>query len=313
MIFTAALLLIITITIIFALSFYLCRKVIKPVVTPYDETFKLELELKRFTIDYYNSLPKEEIFIESPKGYKIHSIWVPLAGSKKTVILLHGFTYTLYGSVKYVEFFQNRGFNVLMPDSRYHGKSGGSNITFGYYEKYDVKTWIDMVIEKTGTPECIGIHAESMGASIAIQHASIDNRVSFYITDSIFSDMEDALAHRLKTDYHLPRFPFIPVASIISRLHGAMFFKDISPEKIIPSLNVPLFFIHGSSDTYVPPYMSKRLYDKKKNNKKIWIAPDAEHTMSYIEHKEEYEKQMDEFLTFYSDSFNSKTHDKSTD
>lgn len=297
MIFTAALLLTLTITIIFALSFYLCRKVIKPAVTPYDETFKMELELNRFTIDYYNSLPKEEIFIESPNGYKLHGIWVPLSGSKKTVILLHGFTYTLWGSVKYVEFFRNRGFNVLMPDSRYHGKSGGNNITFGLYEKYDVKTWIDMIIEKTGTPECIGIHAESMGASIAIQHASIDSRVSFYITDSIFSDMEDALSNRLKADYHLPPFPFIPVASLISRLHGAMYFKDISPEKIIPLLDVPVLFIHGSSDTYVPPVMSQLLYNKKKTNKKIWIAKGAEHSMSYIEHKEEYEKQMDEFLS----------------
>ena len=103
----AAALLIMTTTVITALSFYLCRKVIKPDVTPYDETFKMELELNRFTISYYNSLPKEEIFIESPNGYKIHSIWVPLTGSKKTVILLHGFTYTLYGSVKYVEFFRN--------------------------------------------------------------------------------------------------------------------------------------------------------------------------------------------------------------
>jgi fermentation-respiration switch protein FrsA (DUF1100 family) len=308
MIFTAAALLIIFIIIIFALPFYLCRKVIKPVVTDYDETFEMELELKRFTIEYYNSLPKEEIFIESPNGYKLHGIWVPLSGSKKTVILLHGFTYTLFGSVKYVEFFRKKGFNLLMPDSRYHGKSGGNNITFGLYEKYDVKAWIDMVIEKTGTPECIGIHAESMGASIAIQHASIDSRVSFYITDSIFSDMEDALAHRLKADYHLPPFPFIPAASLISRLHGAMHFRDISPEKIIPSLNVPVFFIHGSGDTYVPPAMSQLLYNKKKNNKKLWIAKGAEHSMSYVDHKEEYEKQMDEFLTFYSNSFNSKAH-----
>lgn len=309
----AAVLLSATTAVIFSISFYLCRKVIKPDVTPYDETFEMELELNRFTLSYYNSLPKEEIFLESPNGYKIHSIWVPLDGARKTVILLHGFTYTLYGSVKYVEFFRNRGFNVLMPDSRFHGKSGGNNITFGFYEKYDVKTWVDMIIEKTGTPECLGIHAESMGASIAMQHASIDNRASFYITDSIFSDMQDALAHRLKEDYHLPRFPFIPFASLISRLLGAMFFSDISPEKIIPALTVPVFFIHGSADTYVPSYMSQRLFDKKKNNRKIWIAPGAEHTMSYIDHKEEYEKLMDEFLTFYCNGFNSKTHYNGSD
>jgi fermentation-respiration switch protein FrsA (DUF1100 family) len=141
-----------------------------------------------------------------------------------------------------------------------------------------------------------------------MQHASIDRRVSFYITDSIFSDMEDALAHRLEEDYHLPRFPLIPVASLISRLHGAMFFKDISPEKIIPDLDVPVLFIHGSCDSHIPPYMPQRLYDKKKNNKKIWIAPDSEHSMSYIDHRVEYEKQMNNFLAFYCNGFNSKAH-----
>jgi hypothetical protein len=37
----AASLIILSIAIIFSLSFYLCRKVIKPVVTHYDETFKM--------------------------------------------------------------------------------------------------------------------------------------------------------------------------------------------------------------------------------------------------------------------------------
>jgi fermentation-respiration switch protein FrsA (DUF1100 family) len=105
----------------------------------------------------------------------------------------------------------------------------------------------------------------------------------------------------------------MPAAGLISRLHGAMYFRSISPEKIIPDLNVPVFFVHGSADTYVPPYMSQRLYDKKKNNKKIWIAPGSEHSMSYVDHKEDYEKQMNDFLAFHCNCFNSKSHYNGSD
>jgi len=278
-------------------SFYFSRVVIKPKTEDYDETLKIELELERFSKKFFNSLEKEDVFIKSPHGNDLHGLWIPCKSSENTVILLHGFTYTLYGSVKYLNIFRKRGYNVLMPDNRFHGQSGGKNITFGYLEKDDVKAWIDWIVDKTDNNYYIGIHGESMGASVAMQHASIDKRASFYITDSMFSDMEDALAFSLKKDYKLPRFPLLKMAGIMSFIQGGVLFPKISPRKLISELEVPIFFIHGEEDAVIPSYMAEILYNVKKGKKKLWIATGSDHSMSLCIHPEEYEKKVYEFLT----------------
>ena len=55
-------------------------------------------------------LSKQEVWIPSPYGYKLHGIYLPLEGSHKTVVITHGIETTLYASVKYVELFRSIGF-----------------------------------------------------------------------------------------------------------------------------------------------------------------------------------------------------------
>lgn len=278
-----------------AIGYYFSSMVITPNVWDYNETYRNEIKSNRFTEQYYTSLPKEEFFIDSPNGYTLHAMYIP-KGSKKTVIFVHGHTYTLMGDIKYLEIFRSLGFNTLLFDSRFHGKSGGSNTTFGKYEKYDVKACVDWVLQKHGSNSIIGLHGESMGAAICLLYAAIDNRCSFYIVDGAMVDLQELLSYRLKKDFGLPAFPLLHVASVMSRLRGGMLFSEISPLQEVNKIKAPVFFIHGGNDSDIPVEHARRIYNTFSGTKKIWMCPGATHSRSIVVNREEYEKQVKDFL-----------------
>lgn len=269
---------------------------IKPKTFDYEENYNFFVKNGKLIEAVFISLSREEIYFDSPYGYKLHGLFFPVKDSKKTMVFAHGITHSLYGSVKYMEMFLKRGFNVFIYDHRFHGKSGGHNCTFGYYEKYDLKTACDWVFSKIGTDGIIGIHGESLGAATALQNSAIDERISFYIADCPFSDLYKLLAYRLKVEYNLPPFPIMALSSLITKLRCGAFFTDMSPISDISGVKTPIFFIHGKNDSYIPTEMSMEMFNKKPGAKKLYLAPNAGHAEAFWNNKEEYDLQIGEFL-----------------
>ena len=104
---------------------YFALKVVRPKCYSVKETYRKEIETGKMSEAEWLSWEKQEITIPSPFGYELFGIYLPLVGADKTVIIAHGITYTLFGSVKYVNLFRQRGFHVLLYDHRNHGRSGG--------------------------------------------------------------------------------------------------------------------------------------------------------------------------------------------
>lgn len=275
---------------------YLVRIAFNPKTHNYDETYKIEVDNRNISPIFYEGLEKEEVYIDSDYGYKIHGIWFSNGDSDKTIIIVHGYTYTLFGSVKYMEIFLKRGFNVFLYDHRYHGKSGGSNCTFGHYEKDDLKQVIDWLLNEKGKMSVLGTHGESMGAATVLMHAAIDDRVDFVIADCPFKSVWDQFVYRLKVEYKLPAFPILYCTNLFSKFRIDTKFTEIAPIKSVETIKIPIFFIHGDADTYIPKSHSEEMFALKKGEKRLYIAKGAEHARSYSVDKEKYEKEIEEFL-----------------
>ena len=278
-------------------SFFFAAKVIYPKVLSLEETRISEIENKRYDEAEYNQWQRNEFTISSPLGYELACAYFPLEGAQKTIILSHGITWSRYGSIKYMPIFRKRGFNILIYDLRNHGLSGGENTTFGLYEKFDLQILVDWAFQQLDENGIVGTHGESLGAATTLQHAAIDKRISFAIADCPFSDLTELLEHRFKADYHLPVFPLLNLASLICKLLANMYFKSVSPIRDIPAITTPIFWIHGQDDDYVPPIMSKNMYDAKINGvRKIYLAPNTDHAKSQINNPAEYDQQIGAFL-----------------
>ena len=277
-------------------ALYFTFKVISPVTSSYEASLDYELSNNRISKQLLEKYNKQEVEIDSKFGYKLYGWFFECENSLKTVVICHGITCNVISSLKYMELFRKRGYNVLIYDHRNHGRSGGKYTTFGYYEKYDLKSWVDWIYERYGNAAKVGTLGESLGAIVALQNTAIDDRLAFCVADCAASDLFSLLKYRLEVEYHLPAFPLLQVSSFLCWLITGMSYYKVSPIQAIKTVNTPIFFVHGAEDTYIPTKMSKQMYEVKKGLKKIYIAEGAGHATSLITDSTEYEKQLNDFL-----------------
>src|SRR5260370_18320740 len=112
----------------------------------------------------------EEVSVEAQDGITLRAwYFVHTAMTRNTVIVLHGLGDTRRGMSGQAELFLRHGYNVLAPDSRAHGASGGELATFGILEADDVHRWVSWLKDRLPARGCVFGSGVSMGAGIILQ------------------------------------------------------------------------------------------------------------------------------------------------
>ncbi|WP_053367031.1 alpha/beta hydrolase [Bacillus sp. FJAT-27245] len=258
---------------------------------------KREREAGRVIDTEYESLKKRDVRIPSPFGYDLKGILAEPHETNRYVIISHGVTENKFNSIKYMNLFLSRGFNVLIFDHRRHGESGGKTTSYGHYEKFDLKAVVDWLKREIGPGLLLGIHGESMGAATMLLYAGmLEDGADFYIADCPFSDFKEQLAYRLKEEMNLPGGMILPLADLFLRFRDNYSIREVSPISVIDNIKHPILFIHSAKDDFILPSMTEALYSKKKGPKMLFMAESGLHAQSFNENREEYEKAIDEFL-----------------
>jgi uncharacterized protein len=290
--------LLILVLLVLGAGYYFYRVAFFPKRYQPDAVLSMEIKAGKLrNLEEYNAWHREEVVIHSSHGYKLNGLYFPLANSQKTVIFSHGITINHKGSIKYMPVFRALGFNCLIYDLRFHGGSGGPNCTFGYFEKDDLKTLVDWVINRTGKNTVIGTHGESLGAVITLQHASSDERISFAIADCPFSDLRQIFKLSLNRDYHLPDFPLLGLCRWYGKILAGVDFQQVSPISELNKTKTPILFIHGNQDGYIPSCMSTSMYQSRTSGTtRLYLSPGAKHAEAFSSNPAEYQKQVAAFL-----------------
>ncbi len=278
-------------------AFYYQHNVSHPNTRPYEELREYGIENGYYERDFIENLEKELVILTSEHGYDIYGYYID-NNSDKNIILSHGITSNIYGVLKYAKMYLDLGFNIFVYDHRNHGRSGGSNTSFGYYEKDDLETCMTYMRERVGKDKIIGVHGESMGTAIALQHQAKYDSADFVVADCGFSSMNQILSEVTRRENRVPVWYARPLASLVNKIFIGEFFSNISPIECVKEIEKPIFFVHGDSDDYVYPSHSREMFAAKtKGYRKIYFTKGALHAVGIVDDRENYIKEMKEFLS----------------
>jgi len=231
------------------------------------------------------------------KGWFIRS---KIDSARGTVIVLHGIGSSKELMLGFANSLANLGYNSILFDSRAHGQSGGINCTFGYYEKYDVKHYIDESLLRFSDVEPIGIYGTSLGGAIALQTMAIDNRIKCGIIASTFGTLREVVYDYFKLQSHLPLKFISDEALDRSQVITNFPVDSIRPEESAKHILQPVLIVHGAQDRNISINYGRRIFNNIASAEKQWYEiPTGDHNNLGSAGGQQYAVTIEEFLHKY--------------
>jgi len=246
--------------------------------------------------------------MRSTDGLQLWAAILPADGSHRWVICMHGYHDSHESMGVYARRFWEKGWNVILPDQRGHGKSEGDYVGWGYDERLDLVSWINYVVRRDPEAQIV-IHGVSMGAATVLMATGgpLPGQVKAAISDCSYTTVEDEMRHVVLHGLKkLPNLPFpVPMSALFAILRRTVLrrkgfdLRDAAPVKAVARSKTPTLFIHGTEDTLVPDYMMSKLYQAARCPKAFLWVPEAEHALSVGTDPDQYWSAVDTFLSGY--------------
>jgi alpha-beta hydrolase superfamily lysophospholipase len=253
-----------------------------------DLVFRIEPGIAR----WYGGLPagvrELELPLASADGASLHAWWWPAAArGAPTVLYLHGSRWNLTGQLYRIEQLRDFGFSVLAIDYRGFGKSrGGPPSEASVYE--DARVAWERLTRLQPNPAKRYIYGHSLGGAIAIELArrlseapeSRRRPAAGLIVESSFTSLADVAA---------------AITSLRLPLEWLITQKFESIRKIA-EVHIPVLFVHGTADRYIPARFSEELYAAASARKKLLLIEGGSHNSSMRTGSAEYARALHDFF-----------------
>lgn len=299
----------IVILVIFALAYYLIVGAImfKYTFAKRDKNSRagkknLDRQIKKYGIDlcWWDKVKFETVSIQNREKMTLFGHFYDNK-SNKTVIVSHGYGGSYLEMQPYCKFFVERNFNVLVVDNRAHGDSEGRCIGFGWYDRLDILDWVDFINQKMENQKIL-LFGVSMGGT-AVCCASSENlptNVVGIISDCAFANGEKQVKAVVKKKLKLGHLLVKHFLSYLKRVHS-FDMKMVDAVKQVKNTKVPILFIHGNADDFVPIQNMYDLYNATPEGMRDkYVVEEAGHAMSYKTAGVLYEHKINTFLNKYT-------------
>lgn len=249
---------------------------------------------------WYAHVKKQTWHITSKDQLKLVAWYVPKSGSKKTVVLAHGFAGNKSLMGAWAGMYHELGYNVLVPDARAAGASQGQAVGYGWLERQDDLQWAKTVVQRTKTTQIVmsGISMGAAGMTMASGDPQLP-QIKAYVVDSPFTSAKAIISYQAGQLYHLPAFPLVDVTSGITKLRAGYTFGEADAVAQIRKNHLPIMIISGTKDTFVPTKMGQTLYRNAHQPKELWLVKGAAHTTAITHGYQTYKQHVRAFLDKY--------------
>ena len=220
------------------------------------------------------------------------------------LIFVHGLNNVRSGdhavqlAARLVEF----GYSILMFDQRGHGSSEGSQVSGGYYERWDVWGAYDYVIDQQGGAKGkIGLLGYSMGGVTSILAAGDEPGIRAVVADSPFATASELIAQEAARTTPFPKWImpiFIPTVKLMGKGIYGIDIGALDAVAGVARLDYPVLIIHSTKDERVPLSHGERVAAAGRTGILLWRAGNEGHTESFNAYPDEYAKLVN---TYFAD------------
>lgn len=264
-----------------------------------EQVIKADMDLHKPSLEKWETEVRQTgCYIKSLDNQPLYAkIFLQNSFTDSWAIVVHGYGGT--GNMMYyaAKEFYEKGYNVVVPDLRGHGKSGGSYISMGWYDRLDLIQIINAIVKGNNKAQ-IALYGVSMGAATVLMTGgeALPDNVEAIVADCSYDNIKNIFSYQIKKVFRLPSFPFINTMSKICKRRLGFSFKQASVEKQLENCNIPVLFFHGEKDRLVPTNMVYKLYSATKGYKELYVVKNAGHGVSSMVEHNKYWGRVFDFL-----------------
>ncbi len=221
-------------------------------------------------------------------------------GADRCVIILPGRCESLVYSYYFAPPYEKAGFNVLVVDTRCHGKSDGKYNTIGVQESRDILKWAELIHTRFGNRE-IYFHGICIGTSSGLFALTTPGRPDYLrglVTEGCYISFPETFRRHMMA-LKRPIFPVLQLAMWhIYRHTGTNVYKQ-KPLSAIAKLSpdTRVLFLYGEKDIFSIPEKSRQLFAacSAKDKKLVWFDKGG-HSHLRINNTEKYDQAIIDFF-----------------
>ena len=267
-----------------------------------DERWKQHIKEIEAGADWFWKQNPEFVHITNREGLTLYGYILTRPDAKRTAVCFHG-----YRSAPDRDFgasartLYEEGCNLLLVDQRAHGRSEGKSLTYGVKERFDVVDWLAYWTARPEGKLPIYLHGVSMGCATVLMALGqpLPENVRGVIADCGFTSPYAIFHHILTENFHLPAFPVLPAAELFVKHLGGFSMKEYSTLDALKTNRIPVLFIHGEEDTFVPTRMGVENYEACTAEKELFLVPGARHAESWFIDNAGYRRHVEDFWAKY--------------
>lgn len=233
-------------------------------------------------------------------GARLHAYYVAAPeATRATAVIVHGYTDNAIRMFMLAHLYNHElRYNVLLPDLHYSGLSDGDCFRMGWLDRLNVMRWMDVADSIFGGTQMV-VHGISMGAATTMMVSGEEQRpfVRCFVEDCGYTSVWDEFEHELRGRFGLPAFPLLHVADWLCGVEHGWTFREASAVEQVKKCRLPMLFIHGAADDFVPTWMVYELFEAKPQPKEIWVVPGAAHAVSYRDNRDQYVWRVRNFVS----------------
>jgi len=244
----------------------------------------------------------DTVEIISHDGIKLVGHWYENPNAQRIVVAMHGWRSSWsqdFGMI--ADFLHDNGCSVLYAEQRGQNSSGGDHMTFGLLERYDCLDWINWVNENTQEELPIYLAGISMGATTVLMATGLElpGNVRGVVADCGFTSPYAIWKYVTEENLHLSYKLHGNLVERLCQRKIRMGAKEYSTMDAMQGCQIPVLFIHGADDTFVPVTMTYENYRACTAPKQLLVVPGAQHGLSYYVEQDRYEKEVKAFWRSY--------------